>query len=192
MYRSTDQTAHAPISLDADTIVVEIFSRCFHSTSQKSSHHHSTGTKSQSLDNVANVTYTTVSNHRDPKSVGKLRHGIDGSSLRSAYCHDFLGDTNRTRSHTDAETISTCSNKVGSLLAGDDVSGDNFELWEDRFDPVYHLLLVNRVALGRIEDYDIQAGFNQVTKAIAVSWASPDSGGSIELFAVWTLGCMRV
>jgi hypothetical protein len=190
--QNTDQTAHAPISLDADTVVIEILSRRFRSTSQKSSHHYGTRTKSQSLNNMTNVADATVSDYGDPKSTGKLGYRVDSSSLGSAHRHDLLGDANRTRSHTNAESVSTCGNEVGSLLAGDYVSGNNLELGEGCFNPMDHLFLEDGIALGRIEDYDIQAGFNQVSKTITVSWTGADGGSGIKLSAVWTFGCERV
>lgn len=60
--------AHTSVNLNSLALVVEIFSGRLSGASKKTAHHNGRSTESKSLGDVTNVTDTTVSDTRNPKS----------------------------------------------------------------------------------------------------------------------------
>lgn len=116
---------HTTVSLQTLTVLEEVLTWRLSGTCEHTAHHHTGGTQGQSLDNVTDVTDTTVSHTWDAKLVGELGDVVDGGTLRSTTGHDFLGDTDGTGTHTDSQTVATGLDQRSGLLSGDDVTGDD-------------------------------------------------------------------
>jgi hypothetical protein len=59
-------------------------------------------------------------------------------------------------------------------------------------DPFDHVYLEDRVALGRVEDHDVQTGVDEQREAFLVGGARADRRGRVELLAFGKLGGKRV
>jgi hypothetical protein len=181
--------AHASVSLDKLTLARDERSTGrLGGTSQETTHHDSRGTKGKTLDDVANVLDTTVGDTRNAKTSSESADAVDGSSLRTADSHDFLGDTSGTTAHTNSETINTSSDQRSSLLSGHDVSANDVDAREFLLNPLDHLNLVHAVTLGAVQDNDIETSLNELLEAKLVLRASTNSSSTEELLAVGKLG----
>lgn len=172
--------------------MVKVFTGGFSGTSQKTAHHDCRGTESQCLDNVTDVTDTAIGNGRNAKLARKFGNLVDSSSLTATTGHDFLSDTDGAGAHTDTETVSASSDQVGSLLAGNDVSGNDIKLGEILLDPADHLQLIDGVALRRVQDNNVEASLNEQSQTILVIGAGANGSADQELLAVSRLGSQGV
>jgi hypothetical protein len=184
--------AHASVSLDKLTLARdERSTRGLSGTSQETTHHDGRSTKGKTLDDVANVLNTTVSNARNAEASSESADAVDGSSLGTTDSHNLLSDTSRTTAHTDSETINTSSNQRSSLLSGHDVSANDIDVRELLLNPLDHLNLVHAVTLGTVQDNDIETSLNELLETKLVLGASTDSSGTEELLAIGKLGSIR-
>ncbi len=136
---------------------------------------------------MADIPDAAVSDDGNTELTRELRHSVDGSRLRATDSHDLLGDTDRARTHANPKTVRASSDEACRLLACNDIAGDDLELREGLLDPLDHLNLVDRVALGGVENDDVQTGLNKKREAVAVCGARPDSSSGIELLALGKL-----
>lgn len=157
-------------------------------TGQKTSHHDGGGTKSKTLDDVSDVLDSSIGHTWNTEAGSEGGDVVDGGSLWATDSHNLLGDTGGSRSHTDTESINTGSDQAGGLLAGNDVSADNLELWVSLLDVLDHLDLVHGVTLGRVQDDNVKTSINQLLETLLVLWAGTDGGSADELLGIWKLG----
>lgn len=184
--------SHTPVSLDKLSLSTQkVLSRRLGGSRKETTHHHSTGAQSETLDDVSDVLDSSIGHTWNTEAAGKLANAKDSSGLRTADSHDFLGNTGRARTHTNTESISTGSDKTGSLLPGNHVSSNNINVWELLLDPLDHLDLVDTVALGAIQDNDIQTSFGQQLQSDLVILSGTNRSTAKKLFAVGALGGER-
>jgi hypothetical protein len=184
--------AHASVSLDKLTLARDERSTGrLGGTSQETTHHDGRGTKGKTLDDVTNVLDTTVSDTRNAKASSESADTVDSSSLGTADSHNLLGDTGRTTTHTDSETINTSSDQRSSLLSGHDVSANDIDVRELLLNPLDHLDLVHTVTLGAVQDNDVETGLNELLETKLVLRASTNSSSTEELLAIGKLGGIR-
>ena len=117
----------------------EVLSRRLGRSSQQASHHDRTRAESECFHDVPDVGDAAISDDRHAELVRKLRHGVHRSRLGAADGHDLLRDTDGARTHPDPKTVRTGGDEARSLLAGDDIAGDDLELGERLLDPLDHL-----------------------------------------------------
>lgn len=157
-------------------------------TGQETTHHDSGGTKGKTLDDVAHVLDTTISNARNTESRSERADVEDGGGLGSADGHDLLCNAGRAAAHTDTQTIDTGSNQAGGLLARHNVSANDVEAGELLLDPLDHLDLVHGVTLRAVENDNVKAGIDELLQADLVFGASADGSRADELLGVGELG----
>jgi hypothetical protein len=180
--------SHTTVSLDKLSVRrQEVLSGGLGSSGKKSSHHNSAGSKSNSLNDVTNVLDSSVGDTRNTEATGKLANGVNSGSLGTSNSHNLLGDTSRSRSHSDTETVGTGGDEVGGLLAGNDVSGDDLEVGEGGLDPLQHADLVEGVTLGRVHDDNVESGLDELVQTGLVVLAGSDGGSAKKLLGVGEL-----
>lgn len=157
-------------------------------TGKETSHHDSAGTESKTLDNVANVLDTTVSNAGNTEAGSERGNAVDGSSLRTTDGHDLLGDTGRARAHTNSETVNTSSDKAGGLLTGDNVATNDIETRVGLLDVLDHLNLVHGVTLRRVKDDNVETSVNELLQTSLVVGAGTDGSSGDQLLGLGELG----
>lgn len=172
--------------------MIEVFTRSLGCTSEKTTHHNSTGTKSESLHDVSNIADTTIRDDRNTELAGKLSDVVDSCCLGTSNSHDLLGYANGARTHSNADAVGSSGDETGSLLSRDYVAGDDLELGECLFDPLNHLDLENRVSLRRIEDNDVEAGLDEKLKAFPIRRTRTDGSRSVQLLGIGLFRGQRV
>lgn len=172
--------------------MIEVFSRSFGSSGQQSAHHHSSSTQRKCFNDMTDIANPTISNNRDTELAGELRNSIDCRSLRSTDSHDLLRNADRSGTHSDANSICTGEDEIGSLFAGDDVSGDDLEFGIGLFDPFDHVDLEDGVSLRGIDNDDIEACFDEQGESFSVGRTSADGSSCVELFGFGKFRCERV
>ena len=181
--------AHTSVGLDELTLARDVrLTGRLGGTGKETSHHDGAGTKGETLDNVANVLDTTVSDARNTEAGSERGDAVDGSSLGAADSHDLLGDAGGARAHTDSETVNTSSDEASSLLASDNVATDNIEAGVGLLDVLDHLDLVHGVTLGGVEDDDVETGIDELLKTGLVVGAGADGGSGNQLLGLGELG----
>ncbi len=181
--------AHATISLDQLALSGnEGGARRLSGTSEETTHHDSGSTKGKTLDDVADVLNTTIGNGRNTEASSKGADGVNGGSLGTADSHNLLGDAGRTTAHTNTDTVDTSLNKSSSLLTGNDIASNDIEAGELVLAPLDHLNLVHAVALGAVQNNDIEASINKLLEAGLVLGTSANGSSAEELLAVGKLG----
>jgi hypothetical protein len=184
--------AHAPVRLDQLTLPRHKGSAGrLGRAGQQTAHHDGAGAKGDALDNVSDVLDATVGDARDAVLGGEGADGMDGGRLRTADGHDLLGNAGRAATHADPEAVNTSLDQAGGLLARHDVSADNVELGVRLLDPADHLDLVHAVALGAVEDDNVEAGIDKLGQPGLVLGTGTDGSGADELLAVGGLGRER-
>ena len=141
---------------------------------------------------MTNVTNTTIGNDWDAELVRKLGDRVNSGRLRTTYSHDLLSDANGTRTHAHAEAVGTRSDEACCLLTRHDVTRDDLQLRVRLLDPLDHLNLEDRVALGRVDHDNIETGLDEQREAFPVRRTRADSSGRIQLLALRALRCKRV
>lgn len=185
--------AHATISLDELAFLRdEVLARRLSGTGEQTAHHNSGSTHGETLDNVANVLDTAVSDAGNAEASGELGDVVDGSGLGTTDGHDLLSDTGGAVTHTDTETVNASSDEVSGLLAGDDVTADNIQIRVGSLDVLDHLDLEHGVTLRRVNNNDIQTSLDQLLQSLTVLGTSTDRGGADELLRISTLGGVGV
>lgn len=180
---------HTTVSLDELTLTGnKVLARRLGGTGQQTTHHDSASTESKTLDNVADVLDTTVSNARHAEASGERGDAVDRGGLGTADGHDLLGNAGRAGTHTDTKTVDTGSDQAGGLLASDDVATNDIEVGEGGLDVLDHLDLVHGVTLRRVEDDNVEAGINQLLETALVLGAGTNGSGGDELLGVGQLG----
>jgi hypothetical protein len=159
--KHTHETSHSAISLHALALMIEILAGGLRRASQQAAHHHRPGAKRQRFHDVSQVADAAVRDDGHAEFGRELGQDVHSRRLRPPHRHDFLRDANRTRAHADAERIGTRLDQLRPLLAGDDVSCDDFKKRECLFDPQDKLDLKSRVSLGRIDHDDVQASLDE-------------------------------
>lgn len=172
--------------------MVEVLSRRLGGSSEETTHHDGRSTQAESLGDVSNVADTTIGPGGNTEPLGKLRDGVDGSTLGSTDGHDLLSDADRSRTHTDSETVGTGSNEGRSLLSGDDVASNDVDVGESLLDPLDHLDLEGGVTLARVEDDDIKTSLDEESETVSVGGSGTDGGSAVKLLGRGLLGCERV
>ena len=101
-----------------------------------------------------------------------------------------MGDANGSRPHGDAKGVGPSCDQCGCLLTRYNIACNDLECWIRLFDPLNHFHLMDRVALGRVDDDDIKPSFYKQGKAIAVGRTGTNCTGSsgVKLFAFGTFG----
>lgn len=158
------------------------------STGQQTTHHDGRSTKSQALDDVANVLDTTIGNAGNTEPGGESANGVHAGSLGPADGHDLLSDASTATAHTDTETINASSNERSSLLPGDHVSADHIQAREFLLDPLDHVDLVHAVTLAAVEHNHIKSSIDQLLQADLVLGTRANGSGAEELLGVGELG----
>ncbi|KAH3670176.1 hypothetical protein OGATHE_002989 [Ogataea polymorpha] len=141
---------HTSVRLESLSVSVEVLTWRFRSSSKHASHHDTGCSQSKGLGDVADIGNTSVSNTWHAELVSKLGHLVDGSTLWSTTSHNLLGDTNRSRTHTYSETVCTSLYQLRSLFSGDNITGNDLQVWESLLDPLDHVQLENRITLRRV------------------------------------------
>ena len=181
--------AHTSVGLDELALAGnERLTRRLSGTGKETAHHDSAGTECETLDDVTNVLDTTVGDTGNTEAGSERGDRVDGSGLRTADSHDLLGDASRARAHTDSETINAGGDEASSLLTGDNVAANDIEVGVGLLDELDHLNLVHRVALGRVEDDNIETGVNELLQTLLVVGTGTDGGGSDQLLGLGQLG----
>jgi hypothetical protein len=184
---------HTSVGLDELTLARDVrLTGRLGGTGKETSHHDGAGTKSETLDDVANVLDTTVSNAGNTEAGSERGDAVDGSSLRTADSHDLLGDAGRAGAHTDSETVNTSGDETSSLLAGDDVATNDIEAGVGLLDVLDHLDLVHGVTLGRVEDDNVETGINELLETGLVVGTGTNGGSGDQLLGLGELGGKRV
>ena len=181
--------AHTSVGLDELTLARDVrLTRRLGGAGKETSHHDGAGTKGKTLDNVANVLDTTVSNAGNTEAGSERGNAVDGSSLGTADGHDLLSDAGRARAHTDSETINTGGDETSGLLTGDDVSTNDIDVGVGLLDVLDHLDLVHRVTLGRVEDDNVETSIDELLETGLVVGAGTDGGSGNQLLGLGELG----
>lgn len=181
--------AHATVRLDK--LALPRHKRCsrgLRGTSQQSSHHHGGGAKGKSLDNVAHVLNTTVSDARHAEACGETADGVHSGGLRPTNGHDLLSDACRSTAHTNTKAVDAGGDERGGLLSGDDVASNDIKLRKLGLDPLDHLDLIHAVALRAIQNHNIETSVDQQLQPKFVLRTGADSRSAQKLLAVWLLG----
>lgn len=176
--------AHATVGLDQLTLAGDKRGTGrLGGTSQQATHHDGGGAKGKTLDDVANVLYTTIGNARNTKLGSEVADTVHSSGLRTADSHDFLGDTSGTATHTNTQAVDTSGNQRGSLLAGDNVTTNDVEVRELSFAPLDHLDLVHAVTLRAVKDDNVEASVNKLLETGFIFGSGTNSSGAKKLLA---------
>ena len=180
---------HAAVSLDELTLTGdERGTGRLGGAGKETTHHDGGGTKSEALDDVANVLDTTIGDARNTEASGERGNVVDGSSLGTANSHDLLGNAGRARAHADTETVNASSDQSSSLLTSNDVSADDIEVRELLLDPLDHLDLVHGVTLRAVKDNNVEASIDELAETVLVLGTGADSSGADELLGILALG----
>ncbi|KAH3665718.1 hypothetical protein OGAPHI_003906 [Ogataea philodendri] len=148
-------------------------------------------TSSNGLGDVSNVGNTSIGNTWNTKLIGELSHFVNCSTLRSTTGHHFLGDTDRSRTHTDSQTINTSSNQLGGLFSGDNITTNDLQVWEGALDPFDQVDLENGVTLGGVQNNNVQTSCNQLGQSLFISVKSTNSSTTEQLLALERFGSVR-
>lgn len=175
-------TAHAPVRLDELTLAAnKVVSRRLRRAGQQPSHHHRARTQSETLDNVSHVLDPPVGDAGDAELGREAGHVEDGCGLGSAHGHDFLRYAGRAGTHADSEPVDTGSDQGGGLCDGDDVASDHVETRVFFLDVFDHFDLEDGIALGGVEDDDVETGVCERLQSVFILWSGADGGGADEL-----------
>ena len=124
------QRAHAAVYLEAASLIDFHFTGSLFTASQQRTEHYSVGTGSQSLDYIAGVLDTAVSDDRNAILGSSTGSVIDGSDLRYTDTGYYTGSTDRTRADTYLDSIRTGFDQSHSSLSSSDIAGDEVYIRE--------------------------------------------------------------
>ena len=182
-------TAHTTVGLDKLTLFAdEVLTGRLGGTGKETSHHDSGGTCSQTLDDVANVLDTTISNARNAEAGSERSHAADGGGLGTTDSHDLLGDAGTAAAHANSQAIDTSSNQSCGLLTSDNVTTDNVDLGEVLLDPLDHLNLVHAVTLAAVQDNNVETSINKELESGLVLLTGTNGSSGDELLRLGELG----
>mmetsp|Transcript_16030 Transcript_16030/g.25391 ORF Transcript_16030/g.25391 Transcript_16030/m.25391 type:complete len:323 (+) Transcript_16030:716-1684(+) len=139
---------------------------------------------------MTGVSNSSVSPYGDSVLVGEGGYIVDSRGLGSANGADLLGGANGPNTHADAKPIDSSGNKVGGLTAGHDVASYDVQVRVVSLEPLDHFELVHGVALGRVDDDEVNAGLDQLLYTLLVVWTGSD-GCTHEQLLVGVLGRVR-
>lgn len=180
--------SHSTVALETLAVAVEVVSGRLGGSGEQTTHHDGASAECHGLGDVTDVGDTTIGNNGDAKLGGELGNSVNSGSLGSANSHHLLGDADGAGTHTDTESVSTSSNEAGGLFTGNNITSDNIDVRESLLDPLDHLDLVNRVALRRVEDDNVETSLDEESKTLSVRGTGTDGSGTVELLALGALG----
>ena len=182
------KAAHATVSLQSNSVLVEVFARSLVGTGEHRSHHNAGGTARQSLGDMSSRLDAAIGHDGDAVLASKLGHVVDGRGLGTTDRANLLGGADRSDAHTDTKAVGAGLDEMEGLGGGNDVATNDVDVGMSLLKVLDDLKLVRGISLGGIDDDDVDASLDEGLGTVAVLWPSSDGGTDEKLLGLFVLG----
>ena len=182
------EAAHAAVSLQSNSVLVEVFARSLVGTGKHRSHHDAGGTARQSLGDVSSRLDAAIGHDGDAVLAGELGDVVDGRGLGTTDGANLLGGADRSDAHTDTKAVGASLDEMEGLGGGDDVATDDVDVGVRLLKVLDDLKLVRGISLGGVDDDDVDASLDEGLGTVAILWPSSDGGTDKKLLGLFVLG----
>ena len=182
------KAAHATVSLQSNSVLVEVFAGSLVGTSKHRSHHNAGGTARQSLGDVSSRLDATIGHDGDAVLARKLGHVVDSRGLGTTNGANLLGGANRSDAHADTKAVGASLDEMKGLDGSNDITTDDIDVGVSLLQMLDDLQLVGGVSLGGVDNDDVDASLDEGLGAVAILRPSSDGGTDEELLGLFVLG----
>ena len=155
------QRTHTTVGLKRTALEQFNFTRCFISTCQHRADHYCRCARNNRFGQVTGETDTAISYHWYTVLFHRRRNVCYRTDLRYTNARYDSGCTDRTRTDTNFNTVSTRFSQRNRCFCGCDVATDHLNLWEVFLNPCYTINYTFGVTVRSINDNHVNTGFNQ-------------------------------